>query len=78
MVERVLAKDEMGVRFSLAAQRILGLPGESDWEGVGKREFPVEEGFGKPLVSKESEAKRLPGRTTQGFLSQTMDIIESN
>jgi len=32
-------------------------------EGVGKREFPVEEGLGKPRVSQMFEAKRLGAPT---------------
>jgi hypothetical protein len=27
------------------------------WEGVGKREFPVEEGLGKPRVSQDLSPK---------------------
>ena len=34
----LLAKEQVGVRFSLAAQT-----GEANWEGVGEREFPGEE-----------------------------------
>ncbi len=39
------------VRIPALRQKSLDFFGVPGWEGVGKREFPVEEGLGKPWVS---------------------------
>src|SRR3989338_9662219 len=51
----------MSVRFRPGGQTLVWPLGR--WEGVGKREFPVEEGrakpVGKPWVSKDGAGRRI-------------------